>query len=1732
MKVCRPLFSMAMALAFAGVTGHAAPPQPVPPPPSLAIGAGEVDGAACRIWMEGAPVEGDAGTSVLASLGLQEGKPWSAGTPHQGKNRQYLIAFKQPVAVGSVLFQQGGTVKYLKSGAAFPPDPADTSVWVNVVFPASQSGFRLAPLPPGTETRALLCTLNKTWGQWQRLELLRLLTKRLFNAVPAAVANAEADYIAYHRLGPPTFFYANNIIRGSGSWQSHGLDQDERIPRAPVTDVDPTWFTVSWDAPETFEGLLLRSNFKSFKLLAWRGPETINPAVGGVSDWEKVKHTVKDQGDLQWISFAPVKTRGLKFLVEGTSPPKFGRIDGLSALIDLGAGPVPVRAVVAENPPYQIAVTLPEKGQFSMALDTAQGKRARNLVMREDAAAGEQTIAWDLKDELGGFVQPGTYHWKALYHPGLQLRYQMTPYPNIESTTKSNSPWLNGQSGPGGWLADHSSPRAVCAAGDRVFISAPCCESGTALIECDTDGRKYWGHGNIIAWTGPSYMAADGQSLYTAPSVGEGDYIWRFALADKKMDTMFQFSSTATRRRGIRGLAVRDGKLYLSIAASVNVLENALTASDVDLDRCEPRYTALTKSSKDDDPDPRGDFLRLFRLTGTPPGSKGLVSLETARQPAPRQHIVLSLNRPVPVGSFVFPMPAVKGLTLHLSVLKPDAPYPPVASREADWTRVWKGTGQGWTVVPAPSNTLTRAVRLSFDKGMNELDEVLAEDGGLDGMVSLAEGEKPATGKGSWNAELDGMKILRRRFENLFPSCTVTVNSGTVDANGVWDARRETPLTRDDPGVFMMTWKEPQSIRGLAIVEIDGRYADIEAWTGAGEPDMKAEKGWDKLATYEQKLRYYYQPDPNHNSAAKYMDGYVDFGREVQTRALRLRIVEQWMWKEEGRNGCVGVRRDRGGQDLDPSRCRVYGVAPLRYAGGEPEVDALASSRLEVYDIATRKLARELPLEKGGDLAFDAQGALYACSAGGVVKVDPESGKHSPLKLDVKKATALVCDKAGNLYVFDADADQRVIKVFDPAGKLLRVIGTPGGRLMGPWDPARFSRTCGNVDLGIDARDQLWVVEDSAAPKRVSLWGLDGTFKKDLLGNTPYGGGGCLDPYDKTRLFFEGQEFALDWNTGATRLKNVTWIGDSDPGEKPIKVGERLYLVTRPLFLDQPVGVVYLYEKDHLRRVAAVGQAGRFPPLRTSEVLKKLGRKALGDQSFAWSDRNGDGVPQADEVAFFELKDRRETISCFEETLAVDGGPCRYEVKEILPNGVPVYERKSKPFGENAVRTSDGGYFVIGNSSQMKGLGADGKGLWTHPNEGWGVHALYKARPWFPGQVVAQFGVVGHETAPAGDLGEFFVTHGNSGVWHLWSADGLLAGRLFRDMRGPGAKPWSMPEHERGLDLTDVTVGQEHFNGYFCRTREDDKYYAVAGHNHVSVVEVLGIDKFKRMGAAIEVTQEALDKAMEWDRKKQARQLYEAAKVIDCRQARGVTIDGNPGEWETEAARLGDDDTTFSAAYDDTYLYVCYRVRGAGPFKNTGNDWKRLFKTGASVDLQIGVDPAAKGDRKAAVAGDQRLLMTSNNGKPAAVLYQPVAPGAKPEEAWEARTMVFRAGFDRVVLAPEVKIASEPLDKEDGYCVEAAIPLKTLGLTIKPDLVVKMDWGILVSGPAGTEVLGRHYWANGQTSIVSDEAAEALLHPDLWGMLRFSTGSGKKGRPEMSLDAPLGTDASPDFELD
>ena len=499
--------------------------------------------------------------------------------------------------------------------------------------------------------------------------------------------------------------------------------------------------------------------------------------------------------------------------------------------------------------------------------------------------------------------------------------------------------------------------------------------------------------------------------------------------------------------------------------------------------------------------------------------------------------------------------------------------------------------------------------------------------------------------------------------------------------------------------------------------------------------------------------------------------------------------------------------------------------------------------------------------------------------------------------------------------------------------------------------------------------------------------------------------------------------------------------------------------------------------------------------------------------TFTWSDRNGDGEVEPDEVEFkpkVKVTDF-ESVGPFDHALGCIGGGVRYAVKEFLPGGVPVYERTPLP-GRALLRLDNGNTFTLHTPFAAEGpienfvMTVKGEKRWGYPTGEGGVGGL-NVPVWAPGRVCNQFAVIGHETAPQGELGEFVVVHANSGEWNIWTADGLLAGQVLLDKSNPRSKLFGPPLATPGMRLDPLTAGQEHFHGFFTRTEADNRYYIVAGFTHMSVIEVLGLDKYRRFSAEVTVTPADLQKAQAWEATRVRRQIQARALAVKAPfAATPPAIDGDaaPHEWPGAVSIDDSGSATFAVSYDRAKLYLCWKGRGLGAIRNGGTEYQRYFKTGAALDFLLGSDPAADPKRERPVRGDLRLLITFVEGQPKAVLYQPVAPGAGAAEAWKTRTEAAgETAFDRV---GEVSGATVRMGGEQDWAVEAAIPLGALGLKIEPGSRVKMDWGVLTS-PDGHQVKQRIYWANKTTTGTSDEAIEARLDPSLWGTLIWGGGS-------------------------
>jgi hypothetical protein len=294
-------------------------------------------------------------------------------------------------------------------------------------------------------------------------------------------------------------------------------------------------------------------------------------------------------------------------------------------------------------------------------------------------------------------------------------------------------------------------------------------------------------------------------------------------------------------------------------------------------------------------------------------------------------------------------------------------------------------------------------------------------------------------------------------------------------------------------------------------------------------------------------------------------------------------------------------------------------------------------------------------------------------------------------------------------------------------------------------------------------------------------------------------------------------------------------------------------------------------------------------------------------------------------------------------------------------------------------------------------------------------------------------------------------------------------------------------------------VWPENFSGYFFRHRENGKVYLMAGDTDARIWEVTGLDTLRRASGAVTIT--AKDRALA-EQAFLKKQVAAAAKTtLRLSRAPGaLKVDGRIQEWDMKKGVTLEAGSGRSArialAYDQENLYAAYQVEDSSPMANAGKEFSLLFKTGDTCEVMLATDPTADAKRTKPAAGDLRLLFSVLEGKPVAVLYVPVVrEGEKSPKTFSSPNQA--EVFDRVVLLAEAQVAVER--SENGYTLEACVPLAALGFAPRSGMVTRGDVGVLFSDQGGSRTVLRAYLFNKKTSIINDIPTEARLQPAEWG---------------------------------
>ena len=806
-------------------------------------------------------------------------------------------------------------------------------------------------------------------------------------------------------------------------------------------------------------------------------------------------------------------------------------------------------------------------------------------------------------------------------------------------------------------------------------------------------------------------------------------------------------------------------------------------------------------------------------------------------------------------------------------------------------------------------------------------------------------------------------------------------------------------------------------------------------------------------------------------------------------------------------------------------------------------------------------------------LAFDQKGFLYVLSGATLLRYDfrgmkLDSGTHhillpqaerfgvppsggSPVKTsqagtpNLEDPRQLAFDTHGNLYITDQGASHQV-KVFSPTGQFLRAIGKPGAPKAGAYDPLHMNNPDG---LTVDSLNRLWVAENDFQPKRVSVWTLDGKLVHAFYGPGEYGGGGKLDPDDKTRFYYHGMEFRLDWAKGTDRLIRVfsrPGPGDLAPpdGHGSTGVPEQPHYVQGRRYWSNDhnsnptggpgVAMLWIDIEGIARPVAALGRANDWSVLK-SDVFKSRWpfninfKEDDGKNStlFAWSDINGDGHVQPDEVMMQKAVVGSVTVSPDMAFIVsrVGTNAKRYAPLSFTQQGVPVYDLAKSDvlaIGSQAPVSSGGdqglwhksGWTILTTppkpfSPYSIGAVFRGEPSWSYPNAWPGLHASHESPPpSFPGMVIGTTRLLGDFITPHGsDAGPLWSINGNQGNVYLFTIDGLFVAELFKDVRR--GSTWSMPAAQRDTRLNSLTLHDENFWPSLTQTK-DGKVYMVDG-TRMSLVRVDGLETIRRIPeSTLTITANDLAQARaHFLEAEAARQKDQGKGTIHVPiQERPPKVDGLLDDWAN--AGWVDIDKSGVAAYFDSKnkpndvrgalavsgskLYAAFRTGDKSLLGNSGELPNALFKTGGALDLMLGTNAIADSQRSAPVAGDVRLLVTQVKGRTVAMLYRAVVPGTKEPVPFSSPSRTIT--LDRVEnVSAQVQLAGT-----DGN-FEVSIPLTALGLKPVAGQRIRGDIGILRGN--GFQTVQRVYWSNKAGGITADVPSEAELTPWLWGMIEF-----------------------------
>ena len=511
--------------------------------------------------------------------------------------------------------------------------------------------------------------------------------------------------------------------------------------------------------------------------------------------------------------------------------------------------------------------------------------------------------------------------------------------------------------------------------------------------------------------------------------------------------------------------------------------------------------------------------------------------------------------------------------------------------------------------------------------------------------------------------------------------------------------------------------------------------------------------------------------------------------------------------------------------------------------------------------------------------------------------------------------------------------------------------------------------------------------------------------------------------------------------------------------------------------------------------------------------------------AFNWTDANGDGVMQSDEVTISRLiAHHGAAVVDFDDQLnalvSVYGNLTWMKPQSFNALGAPVYDWSTAvpavqgTIGTPAARLDDGSLLIATiDADPIRFVGPDGLQRWSYPCA-YGSHSHrgmsnQRARVSTPGAIYGMWNMQGIVPGP-GQLGKIVMLHSGHGMNYLMTLDGLYIGSIFKSVyQSDNYLETLYPDAKPGMLIDDVSLGDECFNGSIARAEatingfEKGHYYMLSLGRRI-IVELTGMESVQRLpGGTVRLTQAEVDAIRQQQLNKSTRQWTNNEKdtIGDIVHAQGYEPQF---VWEPSAAVTPDVRIALwhnATGLGFTALRNSYRpgLPLAQVFTNTAPSWEQNFAYGESINLQIGTNLAANPARMQQAEGDVRFVIAERHGQPEVVRYRWMRAAEAPagskvlpdgragEMAWVADLLNIATTITR----------TEPIYYNTTAAISLTIPWAVLGIEYQPGVRVRADVGITRQLPGGAG-LARSSWVSKIEPAAYNFATALAMRPDLW----------------------------------